>query len=99
MSGASTSPPLLAVRDLEVCYGGISALQGVSLDIRAGEIVTLIGSNGAGKTTLLRSVSGLLKPKSGTIDYTPAEGVTATGAGKPASDQPPLGHEPRSTDP
>jgi branched-chain amino acid transport system ATP-binding protein len=59
--------PLLRVSDLEVCYGGISALQGVSLDIRPGEIVSLIGANGAGKTTLLRAISGLLKPKSGAV--------------------------------
>lgn len=59
--------PLLSVENLEVCYGGISALQGVSLQIAAGEIVTLIGSNGAGKTTLLRSISGLLRPRAGSI--------------------------------
>jgi branched-chain amino acid transport system ATP-binding protein len=62
---------LLAVRNLEVCYGVISALQDVSLDIESGEIVTLIGSNGAGKTTLLRAISGLLKPERGSIDWTP----------------------------
>jgi branched-chain amino acid transport system ATP-binding protein len=62
---------LLSVRNLEVCYGVISALQDVSLDIDAGEIVTLIGSNGAGKTTLLRTISGLLRPERGSIDWTP----------------------------
>jgi branched-chain amino acid transport system ATP-binding protein len=62
---------LLTVRDLEVCYGGISALQGVSLDVQAGEIVTLIGSNGAGKTTLLRSISSLLRPAEGRIVFSP----------------------------
>jgi len=60
---------LLSVRELEVCYGAISALQGVSLEIRVGEIVTLIGSNGAGKTTLLRAISGLLKPTGGAISF------------------------------
>src|SRR6476661_4357908 len=58
---------LLSVTNLDVRYGGIRALQGVSLHINRGEIVTLIGSNGAGKTTLLRSISGLLRPADGSI--------------------------------
>jgi len=60
---------LLSIENLEVCYGPISALQGVSLHIDRGEIVTLIGSNGAGKTTLLRSISGLLEPKQGVVTW------------------------------
>jgi branched-chain amino acid transport system ATP-binding protein len=60
---------LLTVNDLEVCYGAISALQGVSLEICTGEIVTLIGSNGAGKTTLLRTISGLLRPSGGGMTF------------------------------
>ncbi|MGB7159918.1 MAG: ABC transporter ATP-binding protein [Tepidisphaeraceae bacterium] len=58
---------LLTVSNLEVCYGVISALQDVSVEIDRGEIVTLIGSNGAGKTTLLRAISGLVKPQRGAV--------------------------------
>lgn len=58
---------LLEVNDLKVAYGSILAVKGVSLFVNEGEIVTLIGSNGAGKSTTLRTISGLLKPKSGTI--------------------------------
>jgi branched-chain amino acid transport system ATP-binding protein len=60
---------LLSVENLEVCYGVISALQNVSLNIDRGEIVTLIGANGAGKTTLLRTVSGLIRPMRGSIHW------------------------------
>jgi len=58
---------MLSVKDLNVYYGAIHALKGISLDIQQGEIVTLIGSNGAGKSTLLNTISGLLKPKTGEI--------------------------------
>ncbi|HEY6138245.1 MAG TPA: ABC transporter ATP-binding protein [Thermoanaerobaculia bacterium] len=67
---------LLAVHDLEVSYGAIAALHGISLDVEKGEIVTLIGANGAGKTTTLRTISGLLKPRRGTVTYA---GRTITG--------------------
>ena len=60
---------LLTVTDLEVSYGAIAALHGISLDVKQGEIVTLIGANGAGKTTTLRTISGLLKPKRGAVSY------------------------------
>jgi branched-chain amino acid transport system ATP-binding protein len=56
---------VLEVRDLEVAYDGLTALAGVSLTVRAGEIVALVGANGAGKTTLLRSITGFLRPKAG----------------------------------
>jgi branched-chain amino acid transport system ATP-binding protein len=60
---------LLTVTNLTVSYGMIEALHGVSVEIDSGEIVTLIGSNGAGKTTLLRTISGLLKPTAGSIQF------------------------------
>jgi branched-chain amino acid transport system ATP-binding protein len=60
---------MLEIKNLAVCYGAINALHGISLSVPAGGIVTLIGSNGAGKTTTLKTVSGLLKPKSGEIFY------------------------------
>jgi branched-chain amino acid transport system ATP-binding protein len=63
----ATTPPLLRVETLAVDYGPIPALKGVSLDVRAGEVVTVLGANGAGKTTLLRTISGLLRPRAGTI--------------------------------
>jgi branched-chain amino acid transport system ATP-binding protein len=60
---------MLEVRDLHVNYGAISALHGVSLEVKQGEIVTLIGANGAGKSTTLRTISGLVKPRSGMINF------------------------------
>ena len=60
---------LLEVKDLKVAYGSILAVKGVSLTVNEGEIVTLIGSNGAGKSTTLRTISGLLKPKEGSITF------------------------------
>jgi branched-chain amino acid transport system ATP-binding protein len=58
---------LLEVRNLVIYYGAIHALKGASFQVREGEIVTLIGANGAGKSTILRSISGLLRPRSGEI--------------------------------
>ncbi|CAN5445570.1 ABC transporter ATP-binding protein [soil metagenome] len=60
-------PVLLEVRDLVVHYGRIEALHGVSLTVREGELVTLLGANGAGKTTLMRAISGLRPPTSGSV--------------------------------
>ena len=60
---------LLAVHDIEVAYGAVTALHGISVEVERGEIVTLIGANGAGKTTTLRTISGLLKPKRGGVSF------------------------------
>lgn len=70
---------MLKVDKIDVFYGNIQALKGVSLEVQEGEIVTLIGANGAGKSTLLKTLSGLLKPKKGTIQY-----LENSIAGKPA---------------
>ncbi|WP_342515115.1 ABC transporter ATP-binding protein [Sporosarcina sp. FSL K6-1522] len=70
---------MLKIDNLNVYYGSIHALKGVSLEVNEGEIVTLIGANGAGKSTLLKTLSGLIKPKEGTIDY-----LNASIVGKPA---------------
>ncbi len=59
---------ILSVKDLQVNYGGIEAVKGISFDVHEGEIVTLIGANGAGKSTTLKAVAGLVKPKSGSIE-------------------------------
>ena len=58
---------MLKVDNIDVYYGAIHAIKGVSIQVAKGEIVTLVGSNGAGKSTTLRTISGLLKPKNGTI--------------------------------
>lgn len=60
---------MLKIDDINVYYGNIRALNGMSLEVNEGEIVTLIGANGAGKSTLLKTISGLLKPKKGKILY------------------------------
>jgi branched-chain amino acid transport system ATP-binding protein len=63
------SATILAVRGIEVAYGTIRALHGIDLEVKKGEIVTLIGANGAGKTTTLRTISGLLKPRVGSVEF------------------------------
>jgi branched-chain amino acid transport system ATP-binding protein len=60
---------ILKVNDLNVYYGSIHAVKGVSFEVEEGEIVTLIGANGAGKSTTLNTVAGLLKPRSGSIEF------------------------------
>ena len=60
---------MLKIKDLHVSYGGIKALRGIDLEVPDGKIVTLIGANGAGKSTTLRTISGLVKAESGSIEY------------------------------
>ena len=67
---------ILSVKDLQVNYGGIEAVKGISFDVPAGDIVTLIGANGAGKSTTLKAIAGLVKPRGGTIEF---EGADITG--------------------
>jgi branched-chain amino acid transport system ATP-binding protein len=70
MSGmAIAAKPMLEIRDLEVRYGGIQALHGISLSVPQGHIVTLIGANGAGKSTTLRAISGLVPTSAGSIFF------------------------------
>jgi branched-chain amino acid transport system ATP-binding protein len=73
------SDVVLSLADVHVHYGAIHALKGVSLEVRQGEVVALIGANGAGKTTTLRAVSGLLKPSKGAVRFL-GEDVTAVKA-------------------
>ena len=77
---------MLTVNDINVFYGAIHAIKGVSLEVNEGEIVTLSGANGAGKSTILRTISGLLKPKTGSIQFVgqeiagmPAHEIVKTG--------------------
>jgi branched-chain amino acid transport system ATP-binding protein len=69
MSAVGGHGKVLEVENVKVYYGAIQALKGVSLEVRAGEIVTLLGSNGAGKTTTLRAVNGLNRPREGKIRF------------------------------
>ena len=61
--------PILSIKDLQVRYGGIEAVKGISFDVPEGDIVTLIGANGAGKSSVLRSIAGLVKPSGGSINF------------------------------
>ena len=70
------SEAILKINDLKVNYGGIEAVKGISFDVPAGEIITLIGANGAGKSSTLRAIAGLVKPASGSIVF---EGDDITG--------------------
>lgn len=72
---------MLRVENLAVNYGMINAVRGVNFEVNQGEIVSLIGANGAGKSTILRTVSGLIKPASGTLTYE-GQNITKTNAQK-----------------
>ncbi len=61
--------PLLTLRNVEAYYGPVLAIRGISLDVEDGKIVTLLGSNGAGKTTILKTISGIVEPQKGTIEF------------------------------
>ncbi|WP_288432561.1 ABC transporter ATP-binding protein [uncultured Deinococcus sp.] len=73
---ATGGAPLLELSDIHTYYGQIHALKGLNMTVNPGEIVALIGGNGAGKTTTLRTISGMMKPKTGTVSY---QGQNVTG--------------------
>jgi len=79
MSAPATTngTPILQLHDVHTYYGSIHALKGISLEVRDGEIVTLLGANGAGKTTTLRSINGLNRPRQGSIRFQGRD-ITAT---------------------
>lgn len=86
MAAIAERESILKLTDVHSYYGHIHALKGISIDVKAGEVVTLIGSNGAGKSTTLRTISGLLAPRNGTVEYkgqniagTPAHKVAGMG--------------------
>jgi len=72
---STSTKPLLQLLNVESSYGPIKAIRGVSLDVHAGEIVTVLGSNGAGKTTILKTISGIIDPRKGNVMF---DGVDIT---------------------
>lgn len=77
---------MLTIKDLNVYYGVIHAIKGISFDVNQGEVIALIGANGAGKTTILHTITGLVTPKSGSIEFeghnllkTPAHKIVSLG--------------------
>lgn len=77
---------MLSIENLQVYYGVINAIKGISFEVNAGEIIALIGANGAGKTTILHTITGLVSPKSGSIIFegrdlikTPAHKIVSLG--------------------
>ena len=81
MTDARQAAPLLKINDIHVYYGAIHAIKGISLEVHENEIVTLIGANGAGKSTTLNTVSGLLKPRQGTVELN-GQVINGLGASK-----------------
>lgn len=82
----STAEPMLKVENIEVFYGVIKAIKGLSFEVNQGEVIALIGANGAGKTTILQTITGLISPKSGSIVFegrdlvkTPAHKIVSMG--------------------
>src|SRR5689334_11812005 len=69
MAQERPSTPLLEVRDLHVAYGKAGVVHGMSMDVRAGEFVVMLGRNGAGKSTLLHAISGLVPKRAGTVRF------------------------------
>jgi branched-chain amino acid transport system ATP-binding protein len=69
VSSSNGGGPILELSDVHTYYGSIQALKGISLEVREGEVVTLLGANGAGKTTTLRSINGLNRPRQGVIRF------------------------------
>ena len=69
---------ILKVDDIHVYYGSIHAVKGVSFEVNEGEVVTLIGANGAGKSTILNTISGLLHPKMGSVQWNSSLPIVAT---------------------
>ena len=84
MSESSQKIPLLKVNDIQVYYGAIHAIKGISLEVHENEIVTLIGANGAGKSTTLNTIAGLLRPRQGTVELN-GENINGVSASKMVS--------------
>src|SRR2546428_3006944 len=78
-NGNEAAAPILELSDVHTYYGSIQALKGISLNVREGEIVTLLGANGAGKSTTLRSINGLNRPRQGSIRFQGRD-ITSTAA-------------------
>ncbi|RPE73102.1 amino acid/amide ABC transporter ATP-binding protein 2 (HAAT family) [Tibeticola sediminis] len=76
MTGVTPEPPVLRLLNVESAYGPIRAIRGVSLQVQRGEIATVLGSNGAGKTTILKTISGILDPRKGSVEFK-GEDITA----------------------
>ncbi len=69
MAGNGEQMPLLSIKNIETFYGAVMAIRGASLDVREGQIVTILGANGAGKTTLMKTISGVMDPEKGKIFF------------------------------